>query len=81
MNTIIEDTKNYIINQLLDDNQLQLEASTTLISSGIIDSISTLKLVDYLEKKYNIEVLPHEVDKDNLDTLNLIKTFIESKLS
>ena len=80
MNTIIDDTKNYILQQLLDDQQLQLDANTPLLSSGIIDSISTLKLIDYLEKKYNIEVLPHEVDRDNLDNLNLIKSFVESKI-
>lgn len=80
MNAIIEETKNYIIHQLVDDPQLLLDAQTPLISSGIIDSISTLKLIDYLEKKYQIEVLPHEVDKDNLDNLNLIKAFVESKL-
>lgn len=50
-----------------------------LISSGIVDSITTLQLVEFIETEFNIEFDAHEVDRDNLDTLILIENFVERK--
>ena len=53
--------------------------STPLISGGIMDSISTMQLVTFLEKEFNFEFQAHEVDRDNLDTIDLISNFVASK--
>lgn len=79
MSTMITDIKNYILSQLLDDQNINIDSNTPLISSGLIDSISTLKLVDHLEKTYEVEFQPHEVDRDNLDNIELMAHFIQSK--
>ncbi|MBX7093276.1 MAG: acyl carrier protein [Flavobacteriales bacterium] len=57
----------------------QLTISTPLISGGLMDSISTLRLVDKLEKQFSIKFAAHEVDRDNLDTVEKIAAFIKSK--
>jgi acyl carrier protein len=59
----------------------ELTDSTRLISGGILDSIATLKLVMHLEEKYGVNFEPHEVDKENLDTLELIAKLLRSKVS
>jgi acyl carrier protein len=58
----------------------ELTDKTALISGGIMDSISTIQLVDFLEKEYDIQFRPHEVDQDNLDTIELIAVCVESKI-
>lgn len=58
----------------------ELTEETALISSRLMDSIVALKLVSYLEEKFNIEFEAHEVDQDNLDSIKLIVAFVESKL-
>ncbi len=79
----LEETKNeireYIISSILKSDTAKIENSTPLISGGFIDSISTLQMVDFLEKKYKIEFQPHEVDRDNLDSIDLIAQFVLSK--
>ena len=60
-----------------DPNALELD--TALISGGIIDSISTLKLVTFLEEEFDIQVQANEMNADNLDTLSEITTFVISK--
>jgi len=50
-----------------------------LISGGIIDSISTLKLVTFLEEEFDIQVQANEMNSDNLDTLEEITSFVLSK--
>lgn len=80
LENIKEDIKEYIKNNIAKEENLKLENDTPLISSRIIDSISTLKMVDYLEKKFKIEFQPYEVDTDNLDSINLIAQFVSSKI-
>jgi acyl carrier protein len=75
-----EQIKSIIVEKLLKDDTIVIDDTTPLISSAIIDSISTLKLVDYLEKEFNVEFEAHEVDKDNLDSIELIENFIKSKM-
>lgn len=79
MEEIIQATRHYLQEILLHSNEIELHNDTALISSGILDSISTLKLVDFLEKKYQFDFLPHEVDKEHLDTLQRIAEFVISK--
>lgn len=79
MEEIIQATRHYLQVTLLHSNEIELHNDTALISSGILDSISTLKLVDFLEKKYQFDFLPHEVDKEHLDTLQRIAEFVISK--
>lgn len=80
LENIKDDIKEYIKNTIAKEENLKLENDTLLISSRIIDSISTLKMVDYLEKKFKIEFQPHEVDTDNLDSIDLIAQFVASKI-
>lgn len=49
-----------------------------LRTSGILDSMSTLALVSFVEKTWNIEVEPHEAS-DSFDCINDIAALIEQK--
>jgi acyl carrier protein len=51
-----------------------------LISSRMMDSIIALKLVSHLEEKFGIEFEAHEVDQDNLDSINAIAAFVQTKM-
>jgi acyl carrier protein len=78
---IKESIKNFISDSFLKnaDNK-ELSYTTPLISGGIMDSISTMQLVTFIENKYNFEFQAHEVDRDNLDSINLISNFVASKI-
>lgn len=76
---IKEEIKTFIKSSIIQDESANLDNTTPLISGGIVDSISTLKLVDFLEQKYGIEFQPHEVDRELLDTIDLITAFVLEK--
>ena len=61
------------------DNPEELENSTPLISSGILDSISILQLIDTLEKEFSIEFEAHEIDRDKFDSIDLMNDLVNSK--
>lgn len=79
----IKDTvKKYVVQNFLEgESESELTDSTPLITGGILDSISTLQLVSFLEEQFMIRFQPNEVDKDYLDTINMIANFVQSKMS
>ena len=80
--TIKQDLKDFIMSEFLPgESPDDRTDSTPLISGGVLDSIATLKLVMYVEDKHGVGFEPHEVDKENLDTLELITRLIRSKLA
>lgn len=76
MNTI----KNYILDEFLPgEDPTKLTPTTPLMSSGILDSIATLKLITFLEQEFDVHVKAHEADEEHLNTLNAICELVDSK--
>lgn len=80
----MSNTKDQIRQYLLEELNLPVKKEeftdqTPLLSSRLIDSISSLLLVEFLEKTFNIQFQPHEVNNDNLDSVDLIAAFVHSK--
>jgi acyl carrier protein len=72
--------KAFIMDEFLPgEDPDELTDDTPLISGGILDSIATLQLVMFIEQTYGVAFEPHEVDKDNLDTLNRLMSLLMSK--
>lgn len=72
--------KGYIMDEFLPgESPDELTDTTPLISGGILDSIATLKLVMFIEETYSVAFAPHEVDKENLDTLSSMMRLLMSK--
>jgi acyl carrier protein len=53
--------------------------STKLIETGVLDSLSVLKLVMFIEDKFGIKVGADEVIPDNFETLDAMADFVRSK--
>lgn len=82
INEIKETVKTFVKMRFLKNAEdKELTYSTTLISGGLIDSILTMQLVVFLEQTYHFEFQAHEVDKDNLDTIDIISAFVAKKLN
>ena len=77
---IKETIREYIKKSIVKSDTVTISNDTPLITGGIIDSISTLQMVDFLEKKFKIEFQPHEVDRENLDSIDIITNFVLSKI-
>jgi acyl carrier protein len=48
-----------------------------LVSSGLIDSLSVLKLISLLEKKLNVSIPPDTLQPEDFDDLDLIVETVE----
>ena len=77
----IHDTvKTFILDQFLPgEDPNELTDDTPLMTTGILDSLATLKLVTFLEDKFDIAVEAHEADVENLNSLELITDLVARK--
>lgn len=81
MDDIKAAVKAYILKEFLPgEDPEELTDDTPLITGGILDSLATLKLVTFIEDRYNVTLQAHEADVDNLNTLTDIVRLISSKL-
>ena len=72
----------FILSEFLPgEDPSELTNDTPLITGGILDSISTLKLVNFLEERFNVTIEAHEAGVDNLDSVGQIVKLIEEKKS
>lgn len=51
-----------------------------LVSSGVMDSVAIARMVAFLEERYPVEFMAHELDVQGLDTVQLIATLVFDKL-
>ena len=77
---VSEKIKDYLMREFLPgENPDELTTTTPLITGGILDSIAALKLVMFLEDEYGVAFEPHEVNRENLDTIARIVQLLISK--
>jgi acyl carrier protein len=71
----------YIHSNFLKGEQARnLQYDTPLLSSGIIDSIGVLGLINFIESSFSIEFKPRELDRDRLETIERMQEAIRKKL-
>jgi acyl carrier protein len=81
MQEVKEVVKGYILKEFLPgENPAELTDSTPLITGGILDSLATIKLVAFLEERFQIQIQAHETMVDYLDTVPDIAKLVTSKL-
>jgi len=64
-----------------DDEDMTLDESTPLISSGIVDSFSMVSLKRFLEKKYGITLPDEEATPQAFDTVASIAALVSKHLA
>ena len=80
MTNIDQTVKDFILAEFLPgEDPLQLTDATPLVTSGILDSIATMKLATFLEDHFKIELAAHDLSVDHLNTVADIVKLVESK--
>lgn len=81
MANVREAVRTYILDNFLPgEDPANLTDDTELKESGILDSLSTLKLVTFLEQEFKVEFEANDLDAGNLASLANIERLVLSKL-
>lgn len=82
MNSNIKPTlERFIVDEImLGDRQTTIDPEASLISSGVIDSLALLRLINFVEEQFGVTVGDDEVVPDNFETLSAAEEFVQRKL-
>jgi len=73
--------RTFVVDNFLFGDESGLDDDTSFIEKGIIDSTGILELIDFIDGEYQIVVTDEELLPENLDSINKISKFIESKIN
>ena len=80
MDEITQVVHRFILSEFLPgEDPNELTDRTPLITGGILDSISTLKLVVFLEEHFGIAVEAYEAGVNHLDSIGQISALVRRK--
>jgi acyl carrier protein len=73
--------KDFILDRFLPgEDPANLTDETPLITGGVLDSISTVTLVAFLEQRFGVQFQAHEMSADYLDSTSAIAATVTDKL-
>jgi acyl carrier protein len=80
--TIFEDVKAVVVVTLeIEDQADELGPETGLYGDlPELDSLTVVKLIIALQKRFEIEIKINEIDGDTFDTLGRLAAFVDSKM-
>jgi acyl carrier protein len=77
MESIVND---YISREIVQDQELlPLSNDTSLLKGGILDSLSLLRLVVFLEERFKLTVDETELLPENFDSVNTICAYLRAR--
>ena len=77
----LEPVRTFIIQNFLFGRTETIGDDQSFLESGIIDSTGILELVTFLEHTYHIQIGDEELVPENLDSINNIAKFLQTKLA
>ena len=73
-------TVDFIVSEFLAGTKPEeVSVDQPLMSSGIIDSVGTMKLVLFLERSFGIDIEAQDITAGRLDTLRAIADLVADK--
>lgn len=77
---IKDEIRAYILSEFLPgESPRNLKDDTPLRTSGLLDSMATLRLVNFVEERFTIEVEAQEAGGENFDCISAIAAYVERK--
>lgn len=67
--------KTFVLDELLGED-MDLAPDEEIFSSGLLDSLSVVQLMQFLEERFTITISPGDVTLDDFDTLERIGALV-----
>lgn len=68
----------FIRDEFLDDPDMEINAETKLISSGMIDSFSLVSLQGFIEREFGKKIPAPKITAESFDTVEQMTAIIKS---
>ena len=75
----VQKLSDYITGSVLKQPNRTLSESTTLISSGLVDSFSLVDLAMFVEEEFGVKIDDTELNAETFDTLGQLAALVEQR--
>jgi len=76
----VEAVREFVVENFLFGDGVNLKDDTSFLESGIIDSTGILELITFLEETYGIQIEDEELVPENMDSLQNVARFVARKV-
>ncbi len=77
-----EDIRQYILQELLGGrSDAELSTDEDILSTGIIDSMGAMRLINFIENKFAVKIPPEDMVIENFITIEAMESYIASRQS
>jgi acyl carrier protein len=74
--------KQFIVQDILNDGSgLHLDEDDNLLTSGLVDSLGIMRLINHIEQTFGLSVPPEDVTIENFRSIRVIAGYIESRVA
>jgi acyl carrier protein len=73
--------REYIVSSWLNGDERGLKDDTDLQESGLLDSLTTLSLISFLEESFKIQLDPADINAETFRTVDAIVLLVSQKTS
>lgn len=73
--------REFIVASWLNGDDRDFDDATDLQQSGVLDSFSTMDLVSYLEKTFDVQFDPADINSETFRTVETIARLVTDKLA
>jgi acyl carrier protein len=77
---IQRDVREFIQKGLVRDVRA-IKDDESLLEAGVVDSLGVLALIEYIERRYGLQVTENEMMPENFETIGAIAAFVERRLN
>ncbi len=81
MSQVKTDIREFIVSSWLNGDQRGLKDDTDLQESGLLDSLTTLSLISFLEESFKIQLDPADINAEAFRTVDAIVALVSEKTS
>lgn len=72
----------FIIEELIvGSKKSSLDPNESLISTGVLDSLALLQLIEFLQEEFGAKIEDEELLAENFQSINAIMAFLKKKLN
>lgn len=69
-----------ILEDICDDDEVRERRSEDLFALGLLDSMGAIELLVTIEEEFGVSIAPTEVERDEMNTVDLIIRQVEIRL-
>ncbi|MEM1327112.1 MAG: acyl carrier protein [Bacteroidota bacterium] len=67
----------YIQNNLLEEDDIELTADEDLLSSGLLDSMAMMRLIGFIEERFETKIPPEDLVIEHFITVSEMEKYLQ----